>query len=140
MLQFRQLRERIRKQADDLSVFYRVRAPPKPADFDLRIARVSLAIYLLDTLERMLRIADSKKSENVYSSFESARKAVAEFLDESYFSKDAEAVLSSYSKCEAPLLSCASKCGVRVLEPEPAVESAKMKVADMIDNINGMFF
>jgi hypothetical protein len=106
---------------------------------DLRIARVSLAVYLLDTLDRMIRVADSKKSENIYTSFESARKAVWEFLDDAYFSKDAQAILSAYQKCEAPLLSCASKCGIQVLEPEPAVESAKMKVADMIDNINGMF-
>ncbi len=139
MLEFGPLRESIREHTKDLSRYYNVRAPPKPADFDLRIARISLAIYLLDTLEKMLEHADARKTESIYSGFESARKAVLDFLAEGYFAKSAEEILRNYPKCEQALLPAASRCGVQVLEPEHAVESTKMKVADMIDEINGMF-
>lgn len=139
MLEFGALRESIREHTKDLSRFYNVRAPPKPADFDLRIARISLAVYLLDTLGKMLEHADARKTESLYSGFESARKAVLEFLADGYFAKSAEEILRSYPKCEQALVPAASRCGVQVLEPEHAVESAKMKVAEMIDEINGIF-
>ena len=140
MLEFAPIRENIREQAKALSVFYRVRAPPKPKDFDLRLARVSLAIYIIDTLDKILKHADASDTDSLYTSFDSARKAARTFLDDAYFSKNADEILSCYGRCEATLVQVGSKCGVQVLDPEPAVESTKMRVAEMIDQINGYFF
>src|SRR4030095_11567854 len=135
MLEFRAVRDIIRAQAKEMSLFY---IPPgrKPEDIDLRVARVSVAIYLLDTLDRMLKIADSRKAEHIYSSVESAMKAVKTFLSPEYFSRSADEIMSSYSSCEPSLKSCAARCGVAVLDLEPAVEGTKTNLASMIDEIN----
>jgi len=136
MLEFRDIREGIRSQTESLSKYYRVRAPPRPDDFDLRIARVLYAMYLLDTLENALHVIDKRDWTNLLSSFESASRTVRELLDAGYFSKTTEQIIAGYYRLEGPLRACASRCGIEVLMPEPAAESFKMKLAYMIDEIN----
>ena len=135
MLEFKHQRDRIRDEAKALSSFFREEGEQRrPEDFDLRVSRVCLAMYLVEALDRMATVADSK--HDLQNAFESARKALRELLGDSYFSLGEEALVYEYSKCEPAIRHCASRCGIRLLDPEPAVEATKMRLAEMIDEIN----
>jgi hypothetical protein len=137
MLEFKPLRDRLRDEAKALSYFFRGRGlKERPDDFELRLARVCLAMYLIETIDRMAPMADRK--QNLQNSFESARKALRELLDDSYFSASSEQIMGEYSKREPAFRHCASRCGISLLEPEPAVEATKMRLAGMIDDINSL--
>ncbi|MEW6722710.1 MAG: hypothetical protein AB1324_05600 [Candidatus Micrarchaeota archaeon] len=140
MLAFRAIRQKIRDEALSLSYFFHGKGlDNRPEDFELRIARVSFAMYLLNATDRMLQSAERTQNAGLAQSLDSATKALLAFLDEPYFSADAETIMRSYhSRCEPVLRSVASKCGVQLLGPEPAVEAFKHELADMIDKINGV--
>lgn len=135
MLEFKPLRDRIRDEAKSLSAYFRGSGiRERPDDFELRIARVCLAMYLVEAVDRMASVTDRRR--DLQGSFESARKSLRDLLSENYFSMSAESILGEYSKAEPALRNCASRCGIRLLDPEPAVEEFKMRLAGMIDEIN----
>ena len=135
MLEFRDIRRGIAEGAEDLARYFSRDAVEAPKDLHMRFARIAYAMYLLDTLDRVLRMA--RQDSYLLSEFESARKAVRELLDEGYFRKSADQIISSYERLAEPLERCVNLCGMELLLPEQAVESFKLRLADMIDAVNG---
>lgn len=135
MLEFRDIRRGIAEGAEDLARYFSRDAVEKPKDLDIRFARIAYAMYLLDTLDRVLRIA--RQDSYLLSEFETARKAVRELLDEGYFRKSAGQIIAGYERLAEPLGKCANLCGMELLLPEDATESFKLRLADMIDAVNG---
>jgi len=133
------IRGGIQNEAESLSKYFRSKSIPRPDDFDLRMARASYAIYLLDTLEDVLHVADKRDDASMLCSFLSASNAVGRLLDKDYFSKSAVQILAGYQRFEQDLRACASRCGIETLVPEAGAETTKMKFAQMIDEINFSF-
>ena len=133
MRELLEVRERIRAEAESLTGYYQEPRPKRDDEFDMRIARASYAIYLLETIERMLHVVDKRGEPSLAASFQSAIKAVKEFLKEPYFQKSVQGILDAFGKMDGPLGACAERCGVMLHLPEQAVEQCKMKFADMID-------
>lgn len=135
MLEFIRVREGIRLHTEELSAFYRPRGPPEPADIDMRICRVSYAMYLVDMLDRMLHVVDRRTE--LASSFESARKTIREMLPDDFFSFSAERITQDFLAHEETLRHPAARFGIDLLRPEPAVALFKARLAEEIDRING---
>ncbi len=100
-----------------------------PDDFDIRIARLALAAYLLDKSQEMLDVAIERKNTSLTALFGTAVSSIRNILDESYFTKTPQRILGDYLDEEAPILACAESTGVRLLQFSDAVQRYQMEVA-----------
>jgi hypothetical protein len=134
MTDFIDVRQNIRDEVADLSVYFRLTAPKKPIDFDIKVSRVSYALYLLDNLERSLRLAGNDKED--LGRFKAAKDAVTWFLSDPYFKKTPDEFLDAFYVVEAPITECFSKCGLKALDPDKAVAIWNHTLVAMVETYN----
>ena len=130
MWNFATVRKEITDEAASLAYSY---MKLSDADFNLKIARLSLALYLLDKMQELSVAVRSNPNRTIVALFDVARSRVEDILGESYFFKSKERILYDYLEAEVALASCAECCSVRLLSLHDAVKQYKMKVADMIE-------
>lgn len=136
MWNFSATRERIPEQIAELCVYFRSRRPgPEDHGMNLRIMRISLALYLLDKAGEISKkfVASENLGTNITSLFTAARKGVERLLDERYFSKSRDDILSGYLEAEPALASIAGVLGVQLPCLGDAVAEYKGRVADLAE-------
>src|SRR5271157_3250823 len=115
MLEFRDVRQGIQAETEILAKPFCTQPVVYPEGFQMRATRISFASYLLDTLEKMIKVAETRRNENLLGRVETLRISVRKLLDKGYFEKGAEQIKAEYSAFEPALLECASHCGIKIL-------------------------
>ncbi|MBD3210535.1 hypothetical protein GF318_04105 [Candidatus Micrarchaeota archaeon] len=131
MWSFTPVRKEMVEEIDKLAV--EMKSGREPEDLDVRVMRVSLAMYFIDKLEEMLNQIEMSNSAALASMFGSAGRAVGRILDESFFSKTPKQIINDYLDGEHTLAGCAEACSVSLLTLEQAVKEYKSKVAQEVD-------
>jgi hypothetical protein len=106
-----------------------------PADFDLRLERLAVAMYLLDKTGEMLDAATERKNPALTALFTSAFASIRRILDGGFFSKSPERIIDDYLDNEATIIACASCSGVQMMSLGLAVKQYKKKAADTLDSL-----
>jgi hypothetical protein len=106
-----------------------------PPDYDLRIARLALAMYWLDKTQEMLDASKKRDNPALTSLFQCAFEAIRSMLDRDYFTKSSRQIIDDYLDNEATIRACASCSGVELTSLELAVKRYMKKVADEIDSL-----
>lgn len=133
MWQFSSVRQSMQDEMEDI-----VRSLCKgiaPDDLDLRIARIALAMYLMDTCQDMLNAAIEKGNTSMVSVFHTAFEATRKILSDDYFTKGKKRIINDFLDGELPIKACAECAGMSLLSMESAVARYKMRVADELDAI-----
>ena len=136
MWNFSATRERIPEQVAELCVYFRTKRPGlEDHGMNLRIMRISLALYLLDKTGELSQkfVAADNRGTKITALFTTARKAVERLLDERYFSKSQDEILTGYLEAEPALASIASVLGAQLPCLMDAVAEYKNRVADMAE-------
>lgn len=107
----------------------------EPEDFDGKLAKLSIAMYLLEKTDQMLEAALRDNGTAMVALFVNAHAAVSHILDEGYFSRTDGQVIDSYLDGETAITACAACTGVRLLALHHAVEDYKMRVAAQIESL-----
>jgi hypothetical protein len=136
MWQFAGFRKLMRSEVEDMAAYFRKGGDPP--DFQYRLARLGLAMYFLERLEKMAGAVGQHRTVPKVALLDMACKGIAKVLDEAYFSKDGQQILGDYLDAEVAFRSCAEACGVQLLTPAEATKQYYLKAADMIDEINGI--
>jgi len=129
---FAEKRKEIQGQITSLAVIFRD-GLPLPEDFDIRIARLSVALYLLEKVQEMRDAAMRMKNTTVVALFDMVRRKVEGILDQNYFSKSKDQIIREFFDAELELTACAKCCNIQVLEIWDVSEKYKMKVATLVD-------
>lgn len=132
--EFSAIRREMAGEIRDLAAILNVGEPP--ADFALRIMRLSVASYLLDKLGEMAKATGESDGAVRVALFNSAAGAVKNILDDLFFFKGRDQIIRDYLDNEGDLMSCAAACSVQLCTLESAVATYKHKVAAEIDAIN----
>lgn len=104
-----------------------------PADFALRIVRLSLAKYLIEIAEEMQRSSIAAKTPTATSTFTSAVGAIRHILDHNYFSKDHHRIIDDYLDVEPLIVAASTALSVPLKTLPDVVKEYKMRVAEDID-------
>ncbi|MEW6722713.1 MAG: hypothetical protein AB1324_05615 [Candidatus Micrarchaeota archaeon] len=134
---FAQARESLRDELSSLARIFESAPPRIPADFDTRIARASIAMYLIEKCDELLAAATERKSTPALLLYKRASAAAMRVLDKGFFGKSAGDIIRQYLAAEVEFTACAEHLGVPLLTLEQAVRAYKGKVADSLDSING---
>ncbi len=120
-------------RALELKIIELIRLRPEKKELDRRVARLSLAMFLLDRANQLHDAALARDNAALYSLFVSARNRVCEMLESDYYSKSTEAVLAEYLDTEPLLTACSGLCGLpAVPSPEEIVKAYKRRLAGKI--------
>ncbi len=133
MWNFAPVRQEMKREIAALADYFRTGADI-PADFVPRIARLSVAMYLLDKIQEISEAAAKNRSVSAVALFDVARRSVETLLDVSFFSKPPEAVRNGFLDAEPALSSCGAAFGVPLLGLEDAVRAYKMKAAQAVES------
>ncbi len=130
------IRQQIPQQISGLRVFMRsgyVRGNAgSEAEFNLRIMRLSLALCVLDTMDKLSKAVLKKDSAELTTMFKVAATRLKSMLDDSYFSKTKARIIFDYREAEPALAACAAACSVRLPSLYDAVKQYKKNVACLI--------
>lgn len=132
MWNFARVRRELKEEASALAAYFTLDGDI-PADYLPRIARMSVAMYLLDKIQEISEGMARNRAVSAVALFDVARRGVERVLDESFFMKSPERIMGDYLDAEPALVSCASLCSVRILSLEEAVKEYKMKAAEAVE-------
>jgi len=104
-----------------------------PEDLEVRISRLSLAMYVLERMNFLMRAADGNYS--ALGVFDPALASARELLDGSYFHKGWGDIITGYINAEASLRACASFCPFRLLDFNAAVDKYRPYVESQLERI-----
>jgi hypothetical protein len=105
-----------------------------PGDFEVRMKRLSLAMYLLERMNFLMRAADG--NYEALGVFDPAVAKVRELLDDSYFRKDWGDIITGYMSAEDALRACASFCPFDLLDFNGAVDKYRPYVETRLERID----
>ncbi len=120
------IRDSIRAELADLAGYFK-REGHAPPDMSLRVGRIALALYFTETLEAMAQAVAKNKSAILTSQFDVARRAISRILDDSFFTKGSDRIISEYLDAEVAFTACARSCGIALLSLEDASAAYKDK-------------
>ncbi len=109
-----------------------------PQDLDVRIARLALAMYLLDKSKELLDAATESRKPSMTVLFHMAISAVSNILDPAYFKKTPDRIIQDYLNGQAAMVACAECAGVQLHTLEAAVKQYQDKAAREIELILGV--
>lgn len=104
-----------------------------PADFALRIVRLSLAKYFIEIAEEMQKSSIAARTPTATSTFTSAIDAIGHILDKDYFSKDHHRIIDDYLDVEPLIVAASTALSVPLKTLPDVVKEYKMRVAEDID-------
>lgn len=106
-----------------------------PPDNDIRVARIALAMYLLDKTEEMLDAAIERKNPALTSLFISAFASIRNIIDSEYFRKTPGRIMDDYLDNESAIVACAACAEVPLLSLQLALREYHIPAADAIDEV-----
>jgi|WetSurMetagenome_2_1015567.scaffolds.fasta_scaffold191509_1 hypothetical protein len=132
--QFKETRMKVREETERLAPLFRSGTQAYPADFRLRIARITIAMYFLDQVEDISKAAktpaDKARAANV-------SRAATELLGSGFFTMGVEDLRRGAYQLYVRLEPLSRKLGLRLLKPEDAVNAYIPQLSKEIDALNG---
>ena len=102
-------------------------------ELDVVVARLSLAMFLLERTNKLHEIILGKNGLSLYSLFVSLRNRVCEVLVPTYYVSSPKQIIDEYLDTEPILTACSELCGLAVPDLTEIVKAYKLKLADEIE-------
>ncbi|MBD3210534.1 hypothetical protein GF318_04100 [Candidatus Micrarchaeota archaeon] len=99
---------------------------------ELEIARISLAMFLLDRANRVHEIVLKDNSLGKYSLYISMRNRIIQMLGNEFYSMDQDEMLSEYLDTEPVVTACSELCGIAAASASEAVRIYKYRLAERL--------
>jgi len=135
---FTPIREGINNEVQTLAAHYRGNATCSEDELHLRIARTTVALYLLDQADAMADFVADSRNLSLVSLFRTTIDGLSEILDASYFSKDSGRIADGYFAAEAPLTACIYSCSLEPLSLRDAVRKYQPRLNADVNRMNGI--
>lgn len=126
-----QIRSRISEEKNSLALA--IKNKDVPADFALRIVRLSLAKYFIDIVVEMQKSSAILRTPTAIATFTSAIDAIRHILDQDYFSKSSYRIIEDYLDVEPVIVAASVSLSVPLKTLPDVVRDYKMRVAEEID-------
>lgn len=135
MWHFSKIRKQIPTEVKELEQYiYDFGPGPLDEELNMRLMRISLALYFLDKLDEYSEAVRKRGGMQITSLFTVMRVRIERLLDEDYFSKTSREILGGFLDAQPSLLALSKVTPVKIHEPFDAVNLYHPKVCDMIDD------
>ncbi len=107
---------------------------PKPSDFDSRVARISIALYFLDSFDTMQKLAVSKKDGSLYPLLAAIIDPLLAILKQNYYSSPMRDIVDRSVAFLPDFVRAARACGIPIHDSlEDAVKEYKLTLTERVD-------
>lgn len=113
--------------------FSKLEPMPEGRALDAAVARLSLAMFIIDRLGKLRGLVLAGDSLPMLSLFTSLRNRAAEMLTSEYYSKSIEDITGGYLDFEPLLTACSELCGLAVPSLPEIMSEYKMRLAREVD-------
>jgi hypothetical protein len=137
MWRFAPSKKGIHTEKQDLAAHYSGQVTCTEDELNLRIARTTVALYLLDRADAMADFVVESRNLSLVSLFRTTIDGLSTILDASYFSKDSARIGDEYFAAEAPLTACIYCCSLEPLSLRDAVKEYLPRLAADVNRMNG---
>ncbi|MFH1785753.1 MAG: hypothetical protein ABH842_04965 [Candidatus Micrarchaeota archaeon] len=132
-----QIRREMSDEIHSLAILFKDKEATKDEktteDCRLRIARISIARYFIDLVEKMQKASTENGSPAANAIFQSAVSAIKHILDDKFFTKDKDQIINDHLDVEPVIAAACSAFSIPTSTLYDAVGSHEGKVAQDID-------
>ncbi len=103
-----------------------------PPDFDVQVARLCIAIYLIEKTNQIRTSAFAKDNTNLTSLYVKLSDSVSALTDEGFYGMEIREIAERYLDFEALLFACCEICELRKSTLRDAVDRYKKELGRMV--------